>query len=123
MADYDNIDKGAAFPPFEKQGLILQGKINSNGTDMKIVLVKDETKGGKRLIEIYQKVGVLFENDKKGNENAPDYAGPFEHIALQRRVAAWRRMKDGKPYMTLSVSDSRGEQAPVSNNIEDDIPW
>ena len=74
MADeYDNTDRGAAFGPFPTQSMILQGKLNDRGEDLKVVLVKDETRSGKKIIEVYQKVGVLFENDKKGNENAPDY--------------------------------------------------
>ena len=108
MADYDNTDKGAAFPPFETQRLILQGKINDNGKEMKVVLVADQTRDGKKLIEVYEKVGTLFENDQKGNENAPNYTGP---LFLFRRLAAWRRMKEGKPYMTFSVSDkTQGQQ-------------
>lgn len=123
MADYDNTDKGAAFPPFEKQGLILQGKVNSLGNDMKVVLVKDETKNGKRLIEVYQKVGTMFENDQKGNENAPHYTGPLQHGTQERRIAAWRRMKDGKPYMTFSVSDARQDVSNAQDDLNDDIPW
>ena len=108
MADYDNTDKGAAFPPFETQRLILQGKINDNSREMKVVLVADQTRDGKKLIEVYEKVGTLFENDQKGNENAPNYTCP---LFLFRRLAAWRRMKEGKPYMTFSVSDkTQGQQ-------------
>lgn len=120
MADYDNNDKGAAFKPFDTQNLILQGKINSNGNDVKTVLVKDVTRDGKVLIEIYEKIGVLFENDKKGNENAPDYTGPFQH----RRVAAWKRVKDGKPYMTFAVSDQQQKPQQQSSSLaNDDIPF
>lgn len=108
MADYDNTNKGAAFPPFETQRLILQGKINNGGNEMKVVLIADKTRDDKKIIEVYEKVGTLFENDQKGNENAPNYTGP---IGLLRRLAAWRRMKDGKPYMTFSVSDkTQGQQ-------------
>ena len=52
MADYDNTDKGAAFKPFDKQRLILQGKVNDGGREKKVVLIKDETKSGKQIIEI-----------------------------------------------------------------------
>jgi hypothetical protein len=108
MADYDDTNKGAAFPPFETQRLILQGKVNDQGKEMKVVLVADQTRDGKKLIEIYEKVGVLFENDQKGNENAPNYTGPINEF---RRIAAWRRMKEGKPYMTFSVSEkTQGQQ-------------
>lgn len=124
MADYDNTNRGAAFAPFEQQRLILQGKVNVSGNDLKVVLVKDQTQGGTNLIEVYQKVGVLFDNDKKGNENTPDYSGPLE--IGRKRIAAWRKEKDGKPYMSISVSDA---QQGGSNSgggrvdLNDDIPF
>jgi hypothetical protein len=122
---YDNTDKGAAFAPFETQRLILQGKINDRGMERKVTLVKDQTRDGKVLIEIYERVGVLFENDKKGNDNAPDYTGP---LGETRRLAAWRKMKDDKPYMTFNVSDKTGgqqvQQVQQSDSVAmDDIPF
>lgn len=122
---YDNTDKGAAFAPFETQKLILQGKINDRGIERKVTLVKDQTRDGKVLIEIYERVGVLFENDKKGNDNAPDYTGP---LGETRRLAAWRKMKDDKPYMTFNVSDKTGGQQvqqvqPRDSVAMDDIPF
>jgi hypothetical protein len=120
MADgYDNTNKGAAFAPFEAQRLILQGKINDDGIDRKVVFVKDQTKGGKNIIEVYEKIGVLFENDKKGNENAPDYTGPFNEF---RRLAAWRKMKDDKPYMTMIVGE-QNQQQQAKPPLDDDIPF
>ena len=119
MADYDNTDKGAAFKPFEQQKLILQGKINDAGTERKIVLIKDQTKAGKQLIEVFEKVGTLFVNEKKESENAPDYTGPLNN----RRLAAWKRMKDGNPYMTFGLSDQRQQDnaPPPRNNLDDDL--
>lgn len=123
--DYDNTDRGAAFKPFDTQKLILQGKLNNQGNESKIVLVKDETKSGKVIIEVFEKTGVLFENDKNGNENAPDYTGPIEGFMGERRLAAWRKMKDDKPYMTMNISDKRQqEQTTSSARLDDDkIPF
>ena len=126
MADtYDNTNRGAAFAPFETQRLILQGKINDNNVERKTVFIKDQTQAGKTIIEVYEKIGVLFENDKKGNEAAPDYTGPFNEV---RRLAAWRKAKDGKPYMTFNVSDAKPQQAqPTEQAVDsvtyDDIPF
>ena len=123
MAEYDNTNSGAAFKPFDTQRMILQGKLNNQGNDSKIVLVADQTKAGMKIIEVYQKLGVMFENDKKGNEAAPDYTGPLNEI---KRLAAWKKMKDGKPYMTFNVSDkqqgatSSPQPKPV---LHDDIPF
>lgn len=122
MADYDNTDKGAAFKPFDQQKLILQGKINDAGTDRKIVLIKDQTKAGKQLIEVFEKVGTLFVNEKKETENAPDYTGPMN----ERRMAAWKRMKDGAPYMTFALSDNKPkdqDNPPPKPGPEDEIDF
>jgi len=123
--EYDNTDRGAAFAPFPTQALILQGKLNDRGNDRKVTLVKDQTRDGSTIIEVYEKVGVLFENDKKGNDAAPDYTGPFNET---RRLAAWRKMKDDKPYMTFNVSDKQ-QSRQTANEInlepfeEDKIPF
>lgn len=125
MADYDNTDKGAAFKPFDTQKLILQGKINDGGSDRKIVLIKDQTKAGKQLIEVFEKVGTLFVNEKKESESAPDYTGPLTGGGRDRRLAAWRRTKDGNPYMTFAVSDQmkQQQQQPERNDLDDGIPF
>ncbi len=122
MTEYDNTDTGAAFTPFTTQRLILQGKINSRGTDMKVTCVMDETKDGKQIIEIYQKVGVLFQNEGM-KEGAPDYTGP---LFDDKRLAAWKKMKDEKPYMSFSVSDKldKGQYTEGKSSIgEDKIPF
>jgi hypothetical protein len=112
--DYDDTNKGAAFKPFDKQKLILSGKLNNNGEDHDIVLVSNESRNGEKLIGIYTRVGTLFTNDKKGNESAPDYTGPLG----ERRIAGWKKTSEGgAPFLSLSVSDKfRNEQ------IDDDIP-
>lgn len=124
MADYDETNRGAAFAPFDTQKMILQGKVNDNGRDMKVIFVADKTKDDKKLIEVYAKVGVLFENQKKDSEGSPDYTGPFNET---RRIAAWRKMKGDKPYMSLSISDNRkSEPAPAVKQtkfVDDDVPW
>lgn len=130
MSEYDNTDKGVAFKPFEDQKMILQGKIDNLGQEDRYVFVRGETRSGKRIIGVYREVGVLFENDKKGNENAPDYTGPFG----SRRLAAWKRSKEGRNYLTFAVSDQRSHEeqagpapkpqgAAVSPNHDDDIPF
>lgn len=125
MADqYDNTDKGAAFKPFDTQSLILQGKINDEGNDIKVMLVKDITRDGKTIIEVYEKAGVLFTNDKKESEKHPDYTGPFR----SRRLAAWKKVKDGAPYMTFNVSDQKQQTQDNSHGgyaglPSDDVPF
>jgi uncharacterized protein (DUF736 family) len=124
MADYDETNRGAAFAPFDTQKMILQGKVNDNGRDMKVIFVSDKTKDDKKLIEVYAKVGVLFDNTKKDSEGSPDYTGPFNET---RRIAAWRKMKGDKPYMSLSISDNRKSEPAAAIKqtkfVDDDVPW
>ena len=124
MADqvYDDTNRGAAFTAFPTQQMILQGKLNVEGVDKKIVLVKDQTRDGKAIIEMYEKLGVFFENDKKDNEAAPDYSGP---LGEDKRLAGWKKIKDGKPYMSFQVSDKmQGGSKPSNDSLQgDDIPF
>jgi len=123
MADqqYDDTNRGAAFTPFPTQQMILQGKVNVEGVDSKVVLVKDQTKDGRGIVEVYQKMAVMFDNDKKGNDAAPDYSGP---VGEEKRIAGWRRMKDGKPYMSFQISDKQQGQQTASYPLsEDSIPF
>lgn len=124
MSDYDNTNKGAAFPPFESQQMILQGKVNMEGEDSNIVLVRDTTKTGKTIIGVYQRVGTLFQNDKTA-ENQPDYTGPVElrMFNAEKRIAAWKKMKDGRPYLTMSVSDKQVKQDDNAGLVDDNIPF
>jgi len=124
MAEYDDTNRGAAFTPFPTQQMILQGKVNVEGVDSKVVLVKDQTKDGRGIVEVYQKMAVMFDNDKKGNDAAPDYSGPVGEKGSpdEKRIAGWRRMKDGKPYMSFQISDK--QQGKQSSSLpEDSIPF
>lgn len=119
MSEYDDTNKGAAFTPFPTQQMILAGKINVQGKESKTVLVKDATKDGRPIIEVYQRLAIMFENDKANNDKAPDYSGPIDE---NLKVAGWRRSKDGKPYMSLSVS-TKGQPQASSGLPNDDIPF
>ena len=125
---YDNTNTGAAFKPFDSMKMILQGKVNLEGNDHKTVLVADTTKSGMKIIEVYQKVGVMFENDKRGNDSAPDYSGPMEdHVDKQpRQIAGWKKDKDGNSYLSMQISPKHGggnQVQSVADAIGDDIPF
>ena len=122
MAEYDNTNSGAVFKPFETMKMILQGKVNLEGNERKIVLVADKTKQDKKIIEVYQKVAVLFEDDKGNNEQRPDYSGLVEDYATDKnmRIAAWKRVKGDNKYMSLSISE---KQSKGGNGLNDEIPF
>jgi len=140
MTDYDNSNRGAAFKPFPEMKFILQGKLQvtheSTNQEMPIALIMAENKDGKKRIEVYSKIGVLFDNDKNGNENAPDYSGPLDGVSENLRIAAWRQMKGDNAYMSFKVSpkmdkpveggypiNNQQEVAQPQNTVDDVIPF
>jgi hypothetical protein len=134
LAEYDNTNDGVAFPPFEDMNMILQGKMNVEGRDAKCVVVRRVTQSGMEVMEVYEKVGVMFKNDN-AKESAPDYTGklydtadkqlPWTAPYTDKRLAAWRRMKDGKPYMSFAISDPQNKSEGQANNSlqDDEIPF
>ena len=134
MSEYDNTNRGAAFKPFPEQKFILQGKMQvTHGNidkEMPVALIMAESQSGSKRIEVYSKIGVLFDNEKNGNDKAPDYSGPLDGLADDLRIAAWREMKGDNAYMSFRVSpkvDKSGEQVQsepvVSSQPSDDIPF
>lgn len=125
MSDYDNNNRGAVFQPFDDQKFILQGKLNLNGKDYPVVVMQMVSKNGNKRLEIYQKMGAMFEDNKDGkSEKAPDYSGPMDLIEGNLRLAGWREQKDGKPYMSLQASEAlakKEEPAPSTGEIVDDV--
>lgn len=138
MSDYDNTNRGAAFKPFPEMKFILQGKlqVQHNGYDKEtpVALIMQESKDGKKRIEVYSKIGVLFDNDKNGNDKAPDYSGPLDGIADNLRIAAWKEMKGDNAYMSFKVAPKLDKPAeggyPINSQPQvqqpqpdDDIPF
>ena len=50
MSDYDNTNKGAAFKPFPEMAMILQGRVDNNGNNEELVLVKPHQKMARRVL-------------------------------------------------------------------------
>lgn len=71
--------------------------------------------------------GTLFENDKAGNPNRPDYTGKININGTEYRLSAWWR--DGKTgkFLSLSVSESKPkadpEPAQEIPQVADEIPF
>lgn len=122
---YDNTDSGAVFPPRDNHKMILSGKANNDGKESQMVITLSTLPDGRRIMDVYEKVGTLFENDKGDNTNAPDYTGPIGN----RRVAAWKKTKDDMAYMSLSFSDKKqgggngNSYQQANTKIDDSIPF
>lgn len=127
MTTYDNTNSGAVFKARDNHKMILTGKANNNGKESQIAVTMSTLPDGRKIMDIYEKTGTLFTNDKKGNDNAPDYSGPIGN----RRVAAWKKSKDGSSYMSLSFSDNinggqgqaQGAANVQSTELDDDVPF
>ena len=71
--------------------------------------------------------GVLFKNDKKDNERAPEYKGNIIVDGNEYWISAW--IKEGKSgkFMGLAVSPRDAQppaSKPVPKNLDDDsIPF
>lgn len=66
--------------------------------------------------------GALFTNDKKGNENAPDWTGPCKVNNKDMRVSAWKNTdKKGNPYIGLKFSEPQAPKQPKQES--DEIPF
>ena len=77
----------------------------------------------------YQDSGILFKNDKRGNEKAPDYSGKINVAGTEYRLAAWINTGEKGKYMSLKVSelerksDPAPAAKPLTDELADDIPF
>jgi hypothetical protein len=123
---YDDTNSGVMFQPHVDQEFIGQGKINIEGQENRMIVIREKlSKDGLPTLVMYQRMGVLF-NNESDNEAAPAYSGPLDqHPNL--RVAAWRGEKEGRTYLSMRVSEKQAanDNAPSSatQQVEDDIPF
>jgi len=127
MSDYDNTNTGFMFDPHKDQLFIGQGKVNIEGQENRIMVVKEKlSKDGKPTLVMYQRMGVLF-NNESDSENAPQYSGPLDqHPSL--RIAAWKGEKDGRHYLSMKITEKQvpadAEQPSQPSKQElDEIPF
>ena len=133
MSDYDNTNKGAAFAPFPDQKFVLSGKLNIEGIEKQCVYIAGTTQGGKRVMRVYQELGIMFENESD-NERAPNYSGTIQdHLKEEMKIAAWKRQQEntGNNYLSISISEKQTEdsyrndrqQVSTGKQIEDEVPF
>jgi len=64
--------------------------------------------------------GVLFPNDRKENENQPDFKGRITVDGVERWLSCWNKTsKRNSPYMSLAVTDM---DPPEVEDVPTDAP-
>ncbi len=62
--------------------------------------------------------GVLFPNDKKGNEKRPDFTGDLNVGGVEYRLSAWKKAsKQGNNFLSISVQLKEGQKIPPKNEM------
>jgi|TARA_R100001460_G_scaffold56465_5_gene96101 hypothetical protein len=120
MNDYDNTNRGSAHPPFPEQKFILQGNLNVDGDDNNIALIAGQLKDGRKVIHVYHKVGIMYENEKEEGSIKPDYSGPIgaSGITIPKRIAGWKKIKQDdngntKAWMSLQLTEPEQQQPQI----------
>lgn len=65
--------------------------------------------------------GSLFKNEKKTQDNHPDYTGSAIIDGKPKRLAAWLKTgkTSGKKFLSISIKDDEERPKPI-NSAEDD---
>lgn len=80
--------------------------------------------------EMKEKTFSLFENDKKGNEKAPDYKGKGLIDGKEVRIAVWQRKSaSGIEYLSGTIEEAEkpaetpAPEKPLEEAVADEIPF
>ena len=60
MSEYDDTNTGAAFPPYDTEKMVLTGNLNIEGRENNLMIVATTTKGGKKMLKLFSKIGVML---------------------------------------------------------------
>jgi len=126
--EYDNTNSGVMFPA-GSMDIIRQGKIDIEGFDHNLILVKCVTKKGNTVYEIHKQVGVAF---VAGEDKDFDAQGNLD--VGNGEYTIWLRKKtsqNGNPITVASLSPKKEtatestENMPVVDSTPDldDIPF
>ena len=115
MAEYDNRNKGAGFQPYPDQKFILSGKMDIKGNERKIVMMAGTTQNGKKIVEVYQRCSIMFEETNPEN-NKPNYSGPLDDYTIfetedKMRMAGWVKEHNGNKMISFEISPSTNQDS------------
>ncbi len=132
--EFDNTNRGSVHAPFPEQKFILQGNLNVDRDNKTIALIAGELRDGRKVIHVYHKVGIMYENKKEEGSTKPDYGGTIEasEIIKPKRIAGWKKIKQDdngntKAWMSLQLKELEQQQTqiqePQSEIDIEDIPF
>lgn len=128
MSDYDNTNTAAIFTiDHDKSKLVGAGKWDDEGSNKRIVLVKETYPDGNEQRELYVKVGRLYPNNNS-NENAPKFTGPISTDRGEMRVACWQKETARGTVLSMKIEEKRQPALPekeehVDEEIDDRVPF
>lgn len=122
---YDDTNTAVVYKPRESEQLLSTGKVNIDGEETRILILKTTLPDGTVIRDVYTKDGTLFENEDNGNNN-PLFSGPFKHL----RLAFWLKKNEKYGSFLSGVveppRDAPKKQEPQAQSkavIDDDIPF
>jgi len=122
--EYDNTNSGALFNA-ENQKLLRSGPVNINGNDEYMAIVQSKTRSGKTIFEVFQKVGVVFPNEKR-DENDADMSGNISNLKDGLEMKIWgrkRESKNGNPFTSISLAEATNKSPyPANSDAVGQIP-
>ncbi len=121
MTDYDNTNRGSFFKPRADMSLLVQGPLNNEGSEYRVVIIKNTLPDGGVARDVYIKMGTLYQNDKSLNADLPDFSGPVTMPdGDKRRIACWKTLsKDGNTkFLSARIGDSTPRKQDNNHNEE-----
>ncbi len=126
---YEN--SGNLFPANNSE-IVRQGRVDIDGLDHELVIIKTITPKKKMTIyEIHKQVGVLYVNEEKSEDKDWDISGDLEINGEKHK--AWGRKredKNGDDYTRMSFAPAKDsaekykdKEAEPSQALDDDIPF
>lgn len=58
-------------------------------------------------METKENGGVIFKNDKKTQDNHPDYTGKINVDGVEKRIALWVKQGRAGEFFSVKISDQR----------------
>jgi len=131
--EYDNTNTGAMFNA-EHMKVIRQGPLDVEGNERSFCICQTQTKTGKVVFEVYEKVGAIFTNDRKRTDKDPDMSGTVTLDGVDYMMFGRKRQsKAGVPFTGVNITvkeelpgpgAAANEPAPADgDDFNDDIPF